>query len=546
MSENKHGLTEALALLDRHLTVRAKRLATLERFVEGTQYDHLPNWFSDKVPLWERAPCIVYPIVKIAIDSNANLLLGEGRFPEFRFDGLEGEEAEAAEDALDKLVQQSRLKAASREEFEAGQAVGSGCSIYSYRAGRLFIDTVSAKSCVPTLDEEGAVLELEIKYPFLALEKVETEEKWVCKLYRRIVNKTQDIIFKPAKAREDGKEPTWVVDSEIAHGFGFCPVVWYAHMRGCAVHNEYDGKAIHQHLTDEIRAHDFALSQRHRAAMYAGDPQWTEIGVEPGYNPTSKGRVAHLPNAFSPRPGTSQQSAWESEATSFNGAARQKTPGGVWQYNGKNPEVKVQMHTLPGDALTALDNNAKDLRKKLSESLGVVFLDIESLPNESRMSGRAFESVKAQQLDRIDYYRSDFGDKFLRPALGMLLRIALVKEMKVKGLDIVQRQITAAGESWSWHSPPVDFVWGDYFKPSGEEELALMQGAKFAKDAGIATTRILVEKLRSVLGIRDVDAYMQELEKEKEEAKAEQKEMLDAEAKATAAARPKPAAIGAK
>ena len=535
---------EALANLHKHLTHRAKRLATLERYVEGSQYEGLPDWFSGDCPLWERAPCIVDLVVKNAITSNGDLLLGEGRFPAFRFEGLSGDEANSAEKAIEQIIKQARLKAASRETFEAGQGCGSACVIFGVRSKRFFIDTVRAGWCTPTLDAEGAVVALEIQYPYLAVEPAKDGDspgKWVCKVFRRTIDKTHDIQFHPVKVNPDGTLPAFTVDVEVAHGFSFCPVIWFPHLQGCAITNDFDGRAIHERLTDEIRGHDFALSQRHRAALYAGDPQWTEIGVEPGYNPTSPGRQAEMRASLTGRPGEAATGSWVSEKPSHGGKARKKSPGDVWQYGGKNPEVQVKLHTLPGDALQALDAHAKDLRTKLTEGLGVVFLDMESMPNESRISGRAFEALKARQLARVDYYRSDFGDKFLLPALGMLIRIAIETGMKFEGLDIIKSQITAAAEAWSWHAPPIDLVWGPYSLPAGEEEELLMRGAKEALEAGFATKRVIVEKLRHVLGIKDVDAYMAELEAEQAEVQEQQLQTVAAEAKAVAAANPKPA-----
>lgn len=534
------GLKEAQKVYEKNLSARAKALASLERYVEGTQYEGLPDWFSDKKPLWERAPCIVYPIVKAAIDSNSDLLLGEGRFPEARVDGLSGDEAEKFEGAVEEVSKQGRLRAAAREVFAAGQGCGSACAVFGLRGNRLFIDTLLARWCVPKLTVDGSVESVEVRYPYLAIEQTKDGEKWVCKLYRRTIDANEDITYMPVEARPDGKEPSWTPDPKqtITHGLGFCPVVWFAHLKGCAAVNDFDGRAIHEHLTDEIRAHDFALSQRHRAALYAGDPQWTEIGVEQGYNPTGNGgRRAELPASTFGRPGEAATGAWVSESPGAATRARKKSPGTVWQYSGKNPDVKVQLHTLPGDALTALDNHARDLRSKLAESLGVVFLDLEALPNESRLSGRALESAKARQLDRVNYYRSDFGDKFILPALGMLLRVALATGLKIEGLDTVKTIIKDA-----WHCPPIDLVWGEYFKPNGEEEFMIMQSAEKAKSAGIATTKVLVEKLRSILGIRDVDSYLLELKVEQDEQMAREKEMI----KAQADAKPKPAGPNSK
>jgi hypothetical protein len=540
--EKLPGYAEACKLKEAYLSTRAKELETLERYVKGTQYDGLPDWFSDahKKPLWERAPCIVTPIVKSAIASNGDLLLGESRFPVVSAEGLSGEDANSFEKATATAIQQSRLRAAAREVFAAGQGHKSACAVFGIRGERLFIDTVLARWCEPQLTLEGAVESLEIKYPYLVVEKDgDGRPKVVCKLFRRVIDAQSDVTYKPADAREDVTEPKWVeADGGVTnHGFGFCPVVWYAHMQGCAAVNDYDGNAIHQQLLDEIRAYDFAESQKHRAALYVGDPQWTEIGVQPGFNPTSSGRTSTLAPAGALRPGFNN---YTSEAPTSASKARKKSPGTVWQYPGDASKIKVELHCLPGDALAALQDHARSLRSQIAEGLGVVFIDPESLPNESRLSGKALESFKSPQLNHVDCYRADFGDKFLLPALGMLLRIAIKKQLKIDSLDVVQRVV--GKDQWSWHAPALSLVWGDYFQPTGEEEHLLMQAAVKAKEAGIATTKILVKKHRSLLGIRDVEAYMTELEAEAQKARDEAQEDIKLEA----SLKPTPAASAPK
>jgi hypothetical protein len=298
-------------------------------------------------------------------------------------------------------------------------------------------------------------------------------------------------------------------------------------MKPCAAVNEYDGCAIHEHVTDEIRGLDFALSQRHRAALYAGDPQWTEIGVKPGYNPTSSGRRAEMPASLSGRPGEAATGEYFAEAPSGGSKARRKSPGIVWQYEGKGPETQVKLHTLPGDALQALDNHAKDLRSKLSEALGVVFMDPESLPNESRLSGKALESFKGRQLDRVNYYRADFGDKFMLPALGMLIRIAIEKKLPIKKIDVLKTAI-AKYEMWSWHSPAFELEWGNYFDPTGEDEFQMMQATALGVTTGFITKKQAVRKRKDIIGVRDVEGYMTELEAEAEENQQREIEMAKA------------------
>ena len=522
--EKTQGYADAVKALEANMSPRAQHMATLERYVDGTQYAGLPDWFSDEKPLWERAPCIVYPIVRSAIASNADLLLGESRFPAVAVDGLEpGEESEAVEAVLAKLVQQARLKAVSREVFSAAQGTGSACAIFGLRGGRLFVDVTKARWCEVELDVDGAVRRLEIQYPYLTVESVAGQRRVVAKAYRRVIDATSDTTYVPAEARVDAAAIQWVVDEKrtVAHGLGFCPVVWYAHMRGCPIVGDVDGHALHEHLTDEIRAHDFALSQRHRAALYTGDPQWTETGVEPGYNPTGSVRRAEVPASISGRPGEKPHAAYVSRGP--RGKARKKSPGVVWQY--EDPNVQVKLHTLPGDALEALDKHARDLRIKLAESLGVVFLDPETMPAATTISGRALEALKARQIDRCDSYRADFGDRFLLPAMGMLLRIAWKAQLAVAGLEIVDRIVAKVGEQWSWHIPPLGLAWGRYFRLDADEEAKHVDLVIKAKDGGVTTTRAAVEKLRAVFDIKDVDAYLEELEEEKASAMKRQQQI---------------------
>lgn len=519
------GYAEAVQAVEANLSPRAKHLATLERYVEGTQYEGLPDWFSDKVPLWERAPCIVDPIVRRAIESNADLVLGEGRFPLLTIEDVDGEAAEHIEYVLARLTQQSRLRMAAREAFEAAQGAGSACAIFGIRAGRLFIDTVRARWCEPELDGEGAVQRLEIKYPYLTVVTEGGRRLVKAMLFRRVIDDKTDTTYKPGEARPDGVEPAWVEDASktVRHGLGFCPVVWYPHMRGCAIVGDLDGKALHEHLTDEIRAHDFALSQRHRAALYTGDPQWTEIGVEPGYNPTEPVRRPEVPTTLlGGKPSEANPIRGGFHAKPSRNKARKKSPGSVWQY----PEgVQVKLHSLPSDALDAVDKHARDLRVKLAESLGVVFLDPETIPAATTLSGRALEALLGRQLNRCDGYRSDVGDRFLLPAVGMLLRIAIAKRVRLEGIDKVQAVIATIGERWSWHTPPVALSWGRYIRLASEEEAKQVELVVKAKDGGVATTRAAVEKLRSVFDIKDVDAYLAELEKERTEGVAEQQRL---------------------
>jgi hypothetical protein len=447
------GAEEAQKAVEANTSPRYKRLEALERYVTGRQYDGLKSWWDDSVPLWERAPCIVYPVTQIAIQSNTDLVLGEGRYPSFSAkpgedeaeddSGTDEKSAEDIDRYLTEYHRLSRFKAHCRDAFSAAQGCGTAAAIHGARDGIPFANLIPAKWGTPDLGLHGEVLELEIRYPYLD-EYKKPDGKWAvrAKLYRRVITTTQDITFLPADADRNGMEPVWRQDPErtLSHSFGFCPVIWYPFMKGCQPVNVIDGQAIQANLTDEIRQHDIAISQRHRGALFS-EPQDVEIGVDPGYNPTALGRtpaIVSTEKGGAAGPGNPVTGGYGSGTGQ---PARKKGPGYVWQY--PNPDTKVQRLVYPGDALKAQDDNARDLRVKLMQSLAVVILDHESVQGIRQLSGKALEAIKQMQLDRCDQFRDDVRDGFLLPSIDMQLRISqkLGKTLRVSGIDKMVRAL---------------------------------------------------------------------------------------------------------
>ena len=445
------GYETAKRALQANLSSRAQYLTELERWVSGTQYDNRKSWWDDSEPLWERAPCIVYPVVQIAIQSNTDLVLGEGRFPTFSSKPGESEADEdnglSPEDSqvLDRFISEHhricKFRAHARFAFMAAQGCGSVLTVHGVRGGKPHADVIPAKWANPELDSFGAVVSVEIRYPYIE-EYRKDSGGWACrtKIYRRVIDATKDITFLPANASEGGAEPQWAEDKRLTveHGLGFAPAIWYPFMRGCVPINQIDGQAVHAGILDEIQAHDIAISQRHRGALMS-EPQVVEIGVMPGHNPTQEGRTAVVPvhkqGGKLDAAGNAELSHYVAETVPTG--ARKKGPGYPWQF--PDPKTTVQFLTYPGDALKSQADNASDLANKLQEALGVVFLDPNNIKFAATTSGKALEAIKQKQIDRCDVYRDDLRDNFLLPSVDMQLRIAqkLGKGVKVPGTDKV-------------------------------------------------------------------------------------------------------------
>lgn len=443
-----NGAEEAAKIFRANMSPRAMRLHELERWVVGSQYDHLPSWWSDgPVPLWDRAPCIVYPVVSIAISSNIDLVFGEGRFPTFTSSPAEDEESESGVEEsvgldeddssiVDRFLQRyhdlSQFRSFCRGTFSAAQGCGTSVGIHGVRNGKPFAELQLAKWCTPTLDADRRCTKLVITRPYIDTYRDPVERMWKMRvmLYRREIDAVSDVTMLPAPAREDGEEPTWTPDEKrtFAHGLGFCPVVWYPFQRGCDGVKDIDGHAIHERVTDEIHQHDIAISQRHRGALFS-EPQICEIGVADSHNPTSSGVTPALPSSELGTKYADQRALDAAVSMGMtNGAygaarapARKKGPGHVWRY--PDPQTKVETLTYPGDALKAQFDNATDLHQKLQEALAVVFLDPNNIKFAATTSDKALEAIKQRQVDRCNQYRDDLRDNFLIPTLEMQLRI---------------------------------------------------------------------------------------------------------------------------
>lgn len=516
------GLESAQKAYSANLSARYSALEGYEAWYEGRQYDGQSNWWDGECPLWERAPCIVYPVVQIAARSNVDLLFGRSRFPEFVFEHEEEDAEEPDEEVLstkdaaelDKFLRRYQeavfFRSLCCEVFTQAQACGSACAVYGLRDKRPFGDSLPAKWCKPDLDQHGNVKQLEVRYPYYETGKNERgEQTIVAKVYRRVIDGQRDIEYKPAVAREDGTEPRWVENSDrtVTHGLGFCPVVWYPLMRGTAPINDFDGQPIHRHVTDEIREHDVARSQWHRGALLS-EPQPYEIGVEPGYNPTEGGRepgVISTEHGGAPGPNNPVTGRF---VGSLKRPARMKGPGLVWQY--PNKDTKVDALTYPGEALKAQEDNCRDLRLKLQEALCVVFLDPESIKFASSTSGKALEAIKQKQIDRCEIFRDDVERRFVRPSVEMMLRIAAKAvergtQLRVRGASRVKTLLKTKVLPED-AAPTYEVVWGSFYAIDVEEQkkLVAMVVEALSAEQPVVTLRVALQKLAPVWGVRDV------------------------------------------
>jgi hypothetical protein len=519
--------SSAISAARANLSPRQRELENLERFAHGTQYEGRPNFFDQSVPLWDRAPCVVYPIVEIAIDSNVDLVLGEGRFPaitsnpgedDAEAEGLSKENSVKVDRAISELADRVRFRSVSRQALTHAQDARSVACIAGVRKGKPFLELVRSRWAEPTFDGDGVLTKLEIRYPYLKPEK-QPDGRWKLHplLYRRVIDAVSDTTYLPLPANQQGIEPqadAWTPDpgKTVEHKLGFTPCHWYAHDRECTTVADFDGRAIHENILDEIVGLDFSLSQRHRAAIFCGDPQIVETGVEAGYNPSGQVGNTSTPATASGGMPSSSNPVTAHYASPEGKTGRLKSPGSVWQYEDANS--KVTYLVLPEGALDALDEDAADLRNKIAEALAVVLIDPQNAKFTSDMSGRAIEQLRSRQFDRCDRIRDDVGDNWILPVVKLLLRIALKTNVKIKSVQSVRKLLerfvadddAALLLSLRWES--------GYVKRTAEDETQVVTTTGTALTAKMITRRQAVQKIAPIYGTTNVDQAVEALEKE--------------------------------
>ncbi len=563
MSQPKN-YDNARRLFAKHLTPRYRELDKFEAYVEGRQYVGLANWFNDEVPLVERAPHVVEPIVESAIETYQDFIFGEGHFPRITSKASAEDEAFDAQFGLSEpdsikldhliraIIKQTELQQVCREALGRAMGQRTGVLICGVRDSKLCVDLVPAKACTHVFDPKRPreVIRLEIKYPYIETFWNSSEKHWEdrCMLYRRVIDAVSDVEFKPFKANEEGQWPapgSWTPNPDRSHnhGLGFCPVVWYPFMRISSSRPDSDGVSIHERVLDEIDALNRGLSQRNRAGVYAGDPQMVGSGMGEDEAIAPAGRAAMPPGMLLDSQGRivekeGQASGSFSYAPLNNGGGSGVRKRGVSQFWAlQNPQASVEYVTIPEGSLRPLDEDVGKLRSLIAEAMSWVrpleASSENSSINISRLSSKTLALLFKRQTSRCDTIRPDAWSRLLLPLISMLLRIVYVYadgkngKLYLGGADGARTLLDrfwapVTDTQYRWFDPILNPIWGHYFPPDEQDLLAESTMLQQEYEAGFVQLKTILEKRKEYYGIENVDQYIKDLKKEVEERKQEE------------------------
>jgi hypothetical protein len=529
-------------------TSRYQRLARLLAYTDSTQYAGRPDWWtggSKRVPLRERAPCIIYPLPKNAALEAVRFTFGEGRFPKIvvRAEeadtavggfGLSKDDAEALQRGVADIIEQAQLKVGLRTLLLGGLTACTAVAILSVRDGRLCADYARALDCIPTFKRPGdptsPVVALTWTYQYASERPDERtgEPTSVQCYFRRDITATEVVDYEPAEVVQ-GQRPTWRESLREAHGFSFCPVVWIRNLPN-EHRGDIDGTSLLDGLFEEFDSLNLALSQRHRGIMFFGVPQPWETGVDEDDGPAATGRTASTPGwsaapAGANAPPGAVGAGGVCAVPSGGDAARKVGPDAIWSYQGEN--VKVGLVETTGAAFKVATDHVDDISARLKQSMGVVLANAVDTLGKGDMSAKFLALVYAPLLALVDDLRECWWGAGLQPIVQMFLRI--IAELDGKGLLLRnangiaallkgRTMVTEAGPMWL--PPPMSPVWGPYFSASDDEVGKAVDATEKAITAKLIPRRAGVTYLANHFGIEDVDEALEEIDEEAQAADA--------------------------
>lgn len=509
---------------------RYGRLQRLTSYLESTQYKGRPDWWSGDpgngkvVPLRERAPCIVYPLPKAAVDQLTRFCFGVDKWPTIRIDDERIGEADRAEASatLAAMVEQCGIKPAIRSLMAKGLATGTTVAVVGLRRGSITIDVPRSQDCWPTFEDDdpsGTVASLTWCYQFDKIIEGENGPEVRRHWFRRDIDATNVTQFVDVEVVPN-EEPDWFVDSArtYAHGFGFCPVLWMRNMPDCA-HGDIDGTSLYGDLLAEFDALNFALSQRHRGIHYLGTPQLWETGVSDDETPADTGR-----NALD-IPGYSAAKAGKQTHGAAAPKARRLAPDQVWSY--RSEMARVGLVETTGKAFEVTSLHVEDIRSRVLESMGVVLINQSNIlggpsGGSKEMSGRFLRLAFGPMLNLIDELRESCWWPHLQALVAMVLRIVSGRADGEVTAPCAAQVATLGQRLFATNAPiALSALWGDAFELSPDEAKQTAEAAGKAVLSKLISEETATRYVAGPFGVSDV---------------AEERKVIDAKVEADAAA----------
>lgn len=520
-----------------HLSSRYRALDMAQRYYESKQYEHKPDWYEGRerstgaeVPLRERAPCVIEPLPRSAVNQAVRFAVGEGKFPELKVAEVEPEDAIAPSLAISKddaqmlsralahLIRVGRLKPAVMRAMRRGLSSGTAVLVLSVKNGRISVEHPHARDCIPTFennDPDQPVVAMTWVYQYDA-EEPDKDGRPTCRrrFFRRDYTESEIIEYQPVDA-DFGKAIKWEVASTSPHKLGFCPVIWVRNLPedGC---DSIDGVSLYAGLYPQLDALNFSVSQRHMGLETLGVPQPYVTGNEDNDGPAATGRSA------TPDPANALAKVPRDPYSGSRRATRDAIRWGskyLWRWRSKDAQFGLVETT--GKAFEVASKHVAEIRARLLQAMSVVLMDANESVGKGDMSAKALALLFAPLLALVDELREHWWCHCIEPLLTMSLRIVGAVGAERMSLPIGNRiapilrgrMMRFEGEERDrWVPPEITPLWGAYFSPSAAEIDTWTRAVSAAKGESLISHETAVRAVAADFGVSDVEAELEAMD----------------------------------
>lgn len=491
---------------------RYQRMSALESLWSGVAYKGRPSFWDGSVPLRERAPAIQSMLPRTVGRRLVALVLGDRTFPSVTVErasfgvSLSGDEAEALSALAQDIIVRGALRQRMRALMESGLKSGSACAIVSILAGRPHVAIEPAKHCYPTLDDAGRVSRLVVTYKTTIGR--DGEFGW----YRREIGDGRDRVYEvqPCDPRQP---PDWSSARVVREtAIPFVPVVWVRNLAEAEEETRgVDGHALIEGLEAEVFGLDMELSQLWRNALYNGDPQMVQVGVDSAPKMDApQGRLAAA---------AEWASGWMERLASPSGPAAKKGPGQIW----KMPQGgDAKMLESTGAGAQIIRGAIEEIRRVITDALGVVLADPQTL-GRGDLSAKALEIMLGPMLDTASVLRVEYGaalvsilDAVLRLCADPTIARGVYLPTLAPAMPVLARLYAAReDDAAAWLGAPLSLRWPDMVEPSWSDVTAAVDAAQKATGGRpVLSQRAALRLIAPVVGVEDLDEEAADVSRE--------------------------------
>lgn len=481
---------------------RERIIAAREALYRGEQYEGrglAPSWDkaplgAKRVPLRMQRPSVQYDLPKLSVRRVSSRLFGEGRTPHLGFELVDEGPEDSARDAasedvekeiaewLEDLAKRSHLWRKCLVWSRLGCAAGSACMVWSIVDGDLEFRPLRSQHCTPVFDPRrpGRLIELELRYKFPKVIRETSRdgsviERCVDYWHRETWDAERHTVFVDAPVDERGREPSWIVAEEVAHGLGRVPGVW------CRAFDDadeaaLDGESLFDGVEDLVEDVDRTLSQKSRALRYNLDPTRVWFGL-------TEQDEARVRNADGPAVSVSS-----------------KTDG-----------ADVTQLELNGTSLGVAEEHSNAQRARALETMRVVSPDPDKLLAAAN-SRVALELLYEPMLELVGELRSTFGAA-LESLLSQIVDAVRSGPLSARGALTIRPPVALPAGN-------VCVGWGPHFTATIQEQSTAASTASLLVADRLLDRETAVKWVCRTLGIADGSAVLRVLEEQDQQALA--------------------------